>query len=298
MAHFTLQMVESLQDQIEQVLCDRFKRFQRAYDYALRTGSTSYVPHRLAFLHHRLELSKEMLTRTPKELDIVHFVEVDSVFGAINEVRVEPWWSGVEHELKEPGSFVHLYLLVLWFLTSKELGYGQLTILPASDKGRLADMRFTTHTGAHVPMELKTPEALRDPSIVLTQEHADKIVEKAYRKAAVGKGRQIGFSPSILCIGGLYLDNSNREMLTDACLRMLKRRKPRQIIGIRLLTCTQNVENPIYDDDGNIGAGPNTKWFPGITYRDIENPHYSGDVRIIRKVPAPAQPLTEYKTPK
>lgn len=298
---FDPQCLDRLRSRIEEALGNRFSFHQQAYQKAIAARDTIFVPHHLIKIHHRLGLSKDMLKLDRPEADLVRWSECQRFFELLDRARTEAWWSKVEHELREPGSFVHLYLLLLWYFEEKAAGRA-VEVVPAPATYRTADLVLLTSECDRVPVEIKTPEKLRNPELVLDKTSAQKIVKKAYKKAASGANRQIGTCPSLLCIGGLYLNQANQELLVAAAEQLLLREKPRSIAGIVIMTLQLTVDRPVLSLDGNIGVVPgNTCCRPGLCSRVAVNPHYIGALPVVLQLHQHhdrGREMREYTTPK
>ena len=270
--------LDALQTRIESFLGDRFEVHRRRMENARRSGDTVFVPHQLVEIHERLEISKQLLRRTPPSLDLVRWAECVKLLELVDKAQREPWWNIVKHELREPDDFAHLYLVLHWLDTLRSLGH-EVEVVPAQAR-RAADLLLDPGKPTEVPAELKAPRALRRTSHDIGADDAAAIVEHAYRKAASGRNRQIGERPSLLCIGGFYQNKDNMRFVGEAARELLRRKKPRQLAGIVVMTLQVTVDKPRLEGTGVFAATGETSFRSSIKFELAENPAYEGSLPV------------------
>lgn len=215
------------------------------------------------------------MKRNPKECDVIAVVEIEFVKQLFAKWKDHPIGNEIQSDIVAPRGYVHALCLLARCQQNREDSSSKFDIDPIPARhtsGSIADARISDSRGSKLIYELKAPVPLLQPDVQLTQNQANSLVERAFKNAK----HQIGIEPSVLAIGGLYLNHLTRVRVVEGFKDHFRRKKPRQIAFGELCSVGIYARNISVTDTG-FAYHPQSSIEPRIELQVIGNPHYEGD---------------------
>lgn len=283
---------------VEQTLGPAFDPLYRKSQQARKNGDHTFVAHRLIYLYERLLISEKSWESGQKEVDFLAITELQYLKDMFDQWKKTDVWGEIGPELRQREAYVHCAVLLGWLTMLSRTGQRAEVIPKDSVSGRrTADAKLFNDYGGFLLAELKAPKSLLNPNHILNEDEAYKIVVKARKKKGSGANKQIGATPSMLVVGGLFLRNENIEALKNAAKANFRRVKSENIAVIQIVTFMIQVENG-HIENGRLKIDPaRTILRPQITHVSVINPNYSGyppieEQQPAEKTPAPSSQIT------
>ncbi len=262
---------------VETLLGPSFKVLLQRSARARSLNDSSYAPHRLIYIYERLKLSKKWFYSGQKEVDFLAITELQFLKNMYDRWLGTEVWDEIGNEIRQIEAYVHCILLLGWISGILDSGV-RVEIVPKNKETgkRSEDARIYNNYGRYLSVELKTPATLLNPSNILNEEQAYKIVTKARKKKGSGSSKQIGASPSVLQIGGLFLRNENLKVIKLAMEENFRRNPSEHIAIMQVLTFMIEVENAEIENGGLKIDTRRSVFRPQITHWSVLNDNYKG----------------------
>lgn len=146
------------------------------------------------------------LRRGKSALDLVALTDLNTVIRLYQQFSRNPAWETIRRGVMNPRTFVH-DVINLAFAAVTANAHNGVGIQENTMQGkRLADLLIAASSRGLLAVEVKTPNALQDPTLHLIASRADEIVRDAFRSADTGMGGQLNADRSgLLVLGALRL---------------------------------------------------------------------------------------------
>jgi hypothetical protein len=203
------------------------------------------VRHRFADLMNRLEDAADgKLSPVAEDAAMVGLAEVDSVLTFAEEWLGSAAWPEVRRGLRAPGAEYLHSVGTLAVGSLLRVRHPTTDIVVASGQGRQADLRLSVPDVVPMVVEVKTPQALWQPSSSLDLGQATLIVGNAIAAAGTNASGQLPPGhPGILAIAGLLISQQTYDTLVTGFEIVLSANGKLwpQLLGLAVFNLRQGV---------------------------------------------------------
>jgi len=202
-----------------------------------------------------------------------------AILGVLERWSQNIAWPTILNSLLDPTLFVHTVLVLV--VASYLVDAGNDLALERPLDGRRRDIQIAATAQQSVLVETKSPQRLRTGSL-LTAKEASDVVSDAFRHTRTGPTGQLPAShPGLLAIGGFYQPEHNLELLENAARNLLTgpRLALEHIVGVLVVTLDVAATN-VDSITGEIRR--DARLMTIMRHRLVENPRYTGSLRVFR----------------
>jgi hypothetical protein len=141
-------------------------------------------------------------------------VDVDGILHVFEDWSPDPAWPEFQRAMSDPRQFLHAVTTLIVASSLKD-HHPAVRLVASSTPGRSPDLAVDVTDKRELSIEVKTSPELAINT--LSQFDALKFVTKALKAVGTGSGSQVAAGkPALLVIGGLHMDDTNFERLTEA----------------------------------------------------------------------------------
>jgi hypothetical protein len=270
------------------VLGDRFERFNSVFERSRRHATPQAEGHRLVDLVRYAEKAANQIQSAGRrghvELDGNRIAELYVSMAMFHRWRNHPAWPHLVASLGDPSHVQHTVMLMCLGSVLVDAGNGVGIVREPVAGERVPDAWVAVDSHRRFEIEVKTPQALREPKAALSQDEMARIIERHVLRAGAGSSGQIQSGrPGVIGLGAFHLGPGGLDVMDRAAHAVLRRRGQRRshIAGIVALEMTYQTTQLL----GRSGSPIATTMTPVLQHRIALNPDYAMDIGISTEAP-------------
>jgi hypothetical protein len=277
------------------LLGDRFERFDSVYERSRKHSTPPADGHRLVELIRYGEKAANQIQSAGRRgqvaLDGNRISELYVSMAMFHRWRNHPAWPHLVASLADPSHVQHTVVLMCLGSVLADAGNGVGIVREPVAGERIPDAWVAVDSHRRFDIEVKTPQALREPGSLPSQAAMVRTIERQVMRAGSASSGQIHSGrPGVIGLGAFHLGPGGIDLIDQAAQAVLHRRGQRRshIAGIVALEVTYQTTQIL----GRSGSPIATTMTPVLQHRITLNPDYAMDIRISTETP-PWQSMPE-----